>query len=79
MNHIDILSSLAVKVTAIITVIAGTAGYVDIRYAHSADLKTHMVAADLREVSNKIEHYEDKISIEEDALAVLEAKKTERP
>jgi len=78
-QSLDLLSGLAVKVAAIGAVMATTAGFIDFRYAHSADLKAHMVAADKSKIADKIEHYEDKISITEDALAVLEAQRADRP
>jgi len=79
MQTLDLLSGLAVKVAAIGAVMATTAGYIDIRYAHSADLKTHMEAADKRYIDKTREEYEDTITDVNNSLAVLKAQKAVAP
>jgi hypothetical protein len=75
MHHIDLLSSLSVKIAAIATVFIGALGWVDLRYASASDLKTHMQAADRRFVDKTREEYEDIITVIEDEIAVLKAQK----
>jgi len=78
-QSLDLLSSLSVKIMAISTVVIGSFGYVDIRYASAADFKTHMQAADKRFIDKTREEYEDIITDVNDSLAVLEAQKAVAP
>lgn len=75
MQTLDLLSGLSVKVIAIATVVIGSFGWVDLRYASASDLKTHMQAADKRFISKTREEYEDIILVIEDELAVLKAQR----